>query len=198
MSDEGFLEKLKEHLLNRYNREEIVKERGTCWFSVERNPRLKSPEETSLKWRISGSGTYPGIGEDFGGKVFVWSPTAGEVPDIIAFSFERDKLFLKRHVKYPDFEETREIWRLMVDRKNWKEIKKKSESLFEWLKKADGNAEEITRKTEMKVVFYIPSPEEGDRFHFVASFNPKGMSDEEKIKMIEKAIDAVEEARKGL
>ncbi len=41
MSEEEFLEKLKEYLTNRYNREEFVKERGTCWFSIERNLQLK-------------------------------------------------------------------------------------------------------------------------------------------------------------
>ncbi|MEM2939855.1 MAG: hypothetical protein QW506_02750 [Thermoproteota archaeon] len=37
-----------------------------------------------------------------------------------------------------------------------------------------------------------------DRFSLIAMFNPKGMDDEEKIRVIEKAIDAVEEARKRL
>ncbi|MEM3648941.1 MAG: hypothetical protein QW506_07240 [Thermoproteota archaeon] len=198
MTEEGFLEKLKEYLLSRYDKEEIIKERGPCGFSVERNVGYKSPEGTRFRWCMRSSGTYPEVCEDFDGRIFVWSPATGEVPDIISLSFELDKTLNKRRVKYPDFEETREIWRMMLDRENWEKIEKRSRRLIGWLRRADRNAEEMTKKMGIKIVFYIPPPEEGDRFHFVASFDPKGMSDEEKIKMIEKAIDGVEEARKGL
>ncbi|MBO3810211.1 MAG: hypothetical protein FGF50_11560 [Candidatus Brockarchaeota archaeon] len=58
---------------------------------------------------MKSSGTYPEVCEDFDERIFVWSPTTGEVPDIISLSFELDKTLNKRHVKYPDFEETREI-----------------------------------------------------------------------------------------
>ncbi|MEM2742199.1 MAG: hypothetical protein QXD95_08665 [Nitrososphaeria archaeon] len=47
----------------------------------------------------------------------------------------------------------------------------------------------------MEKVFFIPDPrkEEGDRFYFVARFNSKGMSNEEKMKTIEKALNILEE-----
>ncbi|MBO3840682.1 MAG: hypothetical protein JTT17_07720 [Candidatus Brockarchaeota archaeon] len=52
----------------------------------------------------------------------------------------------------------------------------------------------------METVFFIPdsSKEEGDRFYFVARFNSKGMSDEEKMKTIEKALNILEEIIKEL
>jgi len=195
LSEEEFLEKLKEYLLSRYNKEEIVKERGRCWFSVEKNLRLKSAEGTELKWRISGTGVYPEVHEDSNGKIFVWSPTTGEVIDIISLSFELDKMIDKRRVKYPSYEECVEIWRSMRDRRNWKKIEKRSRRLAGWLRRADKNAKEMTKKVGIKVVFHIPPPGQGDRFHFIASFDSKGMGEEEKLRMIEKAIEAVEEAR---
>jgi len=187
-------EKLKEYLRNRYK--EVVEKRGTFDLDVEKNLQFKSG--TMLKWRLSGSGVYPMIYEDSEGKVFVWSPTTGEVVDIISLSIEDDKLHDKRRVKYPSYEETIEIWRTMCNRRNWKKVEKRSRNLVEWLRRADRNAKQVTKKTGFKVVFHIPPPGQGDRFHFIASFDSKGMSDEEKMRMIGKAIDVVEEARKGL
>ncbi|MEM2173346.1 MAG: hypothetical protein QXS66_08960 [Thermoproteota archaeon] len=199
MSEEEFLEKLKEYLLSRYNKEEIIKKRGPCELYIERKLQLKSPEGANLKWRIDGGGTYPHIYEDSEGKVFVWSPTIGDFDDFFPTESELIKFFRRwrrHHHRYEKFDMELEFHRMMVDRMRWKEIEEDKD--FKWMidsfREKEEIAKKVSEKTGFKVVYYIPPPGGGNRFYFYTSFNSKGMSDEEKMKTIERAIDAVEEA----
>lgn len=190
-NDPEFVYKLKEYLLERYRRPEIEKERGVYDCYVEKNFFSKSPIETKLKWRISSGGRYPQVEEDIEDNIFVWSPTAGEVPDIIFLSCELDKLRITN-------DEVDRVWEMIADRGNWGKLEKKYRRLIEWLRKADSLAKKATKETGAETVFFIPDPkkEEGDRFYFVMSFNSSGMNSEEKIKIIEKAIDTIERMMK--
>jgi len=174
-----FLEGLREYLFKRYNKEEVIKERGACWFSID----LFDSE-----WIILGTGTYPRVEGDREGNITIWSPTVGEVPDIIFLSCELDKVEITSN-------EVDRVWEMILDKGNWEKLEKKYRGLIEWLRKADGLAKKATKETGMETVFFIPDPkkEEGDRFYFVARFNSKGMSDEEKMKKIEKALDVLED-----
>ncbi|MBO3810203.1 MAG: hypothetical protein FGF50_11520 [Candidatus Brockarchaeota archaeon] len=157
---------------------------------IEKSFYFKSPEETELKWGIRSSGGFPDVYGDIKGDIFIWL-TLAEVSDIIFLSCELDKVRITS-------EEVDKIWEMSLNRESWSELERKYKRFVRWLKHADEVAKKVTEKTGIKTILHIPHPEEGDRFSLIAMFNPKGMSDEEKMKMIEKAIDAVEEARKGL
>ncbi|MBO3842766.1 MAG: hypothetical protein FGF48_10195 [Candidatus Brockarchaeota archaeon] len=144
---------------------------------IEKSFYFKSPEETELKWGIRSSGGFPDVYGDIKGDIFL--------------SCELDKVRITS-------EEVDKIWEMSLNRESWSELERKYKRFVRWLKHADEVAKKVTEKTGIKTILHIPHPEEGDRFSLIAMFNPKGMSDEEKMKMIEKAIDAVEEARKGL
>ncbi|MEM1554530.1 MAG: hypothetical protein QXU09_02295 [Thermoproteota archaeon] len=192
-ADSGFVHKLKEYLLKRYKKPEIEKDRGGYDCYIETELFSKSLIGTDLKWRISGGGRYPQVEEDIEGNIFLWSPTAGEVPDIIFLSCELDKVRITN-------DEVDRVWEMILDKGNWEKLEKKYRGLIEWLRKADGLAKKATEKMGVETVFFIPdsSKEEGDRFYFVARFNSKGMSDEEKMKTIEKALNILEEIIKEL
>ena len=52
----------------------------------------------------------------------------------------------------------------------------------------------VSKKTGFKVTYLIPDSSQVQDTYFYTSFDSKDMSDEEKTRMIERAIDAVEEA----
>ncbi|MEM2742202.1 MAG: hypothetical protein QXD95_08680 [Nitrososphaeria archaeon] len=73
---------------------------------------------------------------------------------------------------------------------------KKYKSFVKWLKHAEEIARKITEENGIKTILHIPRPEEGDRFSFISEFSSKNMDNEDKIRMIEKAMDALREALK--
>ncbi|MEM2897652.1 MAG: hypothetical protein QXG01_08850 [Candidatus Bathyarchaeia archaeon] len=200
MSEEEFLERLKEYLTNRYNKKDIIEKRGGPYEPyIGRNPQFKSPEGTELKWYVRSSGEYPGVYEDADGKVFVLSPPAGDFYDVFPLQSELIKFFRRwrrRHHRYEKFDMELEFHRMMVDRRRWKEIEEDKD--FKWMidsfREKEEIAKKVSEKTGFKVVYYIPPPGGGNRFYFYTCFDSKGMSDEEKMKTIERAIDAMEEA----
>lgn len=190
-SEEEFLKKLKDYLLRRYNKPE-VKEKHRPRYSyepyVEKSFYFKSSEETELKWGIRASGGYPDVYVDVEGNIFVWLTLAG-VSDIIFLSCELEKIRITS-------EEVDRIWELSLDRRNWNKLERKYKRFVGWLKHAEEVARKATEKTGIKTILYIPNPKGGDRFSLIAVFNSRGMNDEEKIRMLEKTLDVVEEARK--
>ncbi len=200
MSEEELLKKLKDYLFNRYNKREIIeKRRGPCEPYIGRNPQFKSPEGTELKWCVRSSGVYPSVEEDSDGRVFVLSPPAGDFYDVFPLESELIKFFRRwrrRYHRHEKLDMELEFHKMMVDRSRWREIEEDKD--LKWIIDSFRENEKIARKasekTGFKIVYYIPPPRGGNRFYFYTSFNSKGMSNEEKMKMIEKAIDAVEEA----
>ncbi|NHV99565.1 MAG: hypothetical protein HA496_07965 [Thaumarchaeota archaeon] len=189
MNEDEFAVRVKEHLRKRYDIPEVIRERlSPPDYYIEKEPHFKFPEGTKLKWCVRGSGAYPEVHEDVEGRIFIWSPTRGDPSEVIDGYLERESR--RKRWMFDTFQ----LWDMICDRKKWKEVEKASKKLVDWLRHADEIAEELTRKSGIKIIFYIPLRSEGDRFHFIASFDSKGMNDEEKITMIDKAIDIVEEA----
>lgn len=189
--EEEFLKKLKEYLLNRYKKEKYEKERGECWYGVIRVLYYKSCKRTELKWKISGTGMYPQVLGDVEDNIFVSSPSIATVDEVISLSLEVNG------VPYT-LEELEMLEKTIPDRRSWESLEKKYKVLIKNLRRGDEVAKAIAARTGIEVVFYIPYPEEGNRLEFTAYFNSRGMSIEEKIKMVEKALNVVEMAIKCL
>lgn len=186
-SEEEFLEKLKDYLLKRYNRPDVQKKHEPHYPYepyVEKSFYFKSPEGTELKWGLRASGGYPDVYGDIEDNIFVWL-TLAEISDTIFLSCELDKVRITG-------EEVDKIWKISLDRRNWDKLERKYKSFVGWLKHAEGVARKATEGTGIKTILHVPDPKEGDRFSFITMFNSKGMKDEEKMKMIEKAIDILE------
>lgn len=188
LSEEGeFLEKLKEYLLNRYKKEEYEKEYGKCWYGIIRELYYKSCKGTELKWKISGTGMYPQVSGDVEGNIFVSSPSIAAVDEAISLSLEVNG------ISYT-LEELEMLEKTIPDRRNWGSLEKKYKILIKNLRRGDEVAKTIAARMGIEVVFYIPYPEEGNRLEFIAYFNSRDMSIEEKIKAVEKALNALEMA----
>lgn len=190
MSEEKFLKKVWEYLINRYREKSTVKIGGMLCERREFSPSIDNPEsifthERGL--RISSSGYYPSIEMYPSGRIEVWSPSIGDPSEIISFTCELDK------IKYT-VESIDDVWDMLSDKKNWRKLGKKYRKLVAWLRRGDKLAKRATEETGIKVIWFVPSRKESNRFFFVATFNGKDMSDDEKLKMIGKAIDALEEA----
>lgn len=190
MSEEKFLKMVWEYLVNRYRGKSKVKIGGVLCERRDFSPSIDNPKsifthERGL--RISSSGYYPSVEIYPGGRIEVWSPSIGDPSEIISFTCELDR------IKYT-VDSVDEVWNMLSDRRNWRKLGKKYRKLVAWLRKGDRLAKKATKKTGIKVIWFVPSRNESNRFFFVATFNGKDMSDEEKLKTIGKAIDALEEA----
>jgi hypothetical protein len=183
--EEEFLRKLRDHLLRKYNKPKSKEKYEPC---IEKSFYFKSPRGTVLKWGIRASGGYPDVYGDAEGNIFVWL-TLAEVSDIIFLSCELDGVKITS-------EEADDIWKLSVNRDNWKKLENKYRSFVKWLKHAEEIAGRITEETGLKTILHIPRSEEGDRFSFITEFNSRNMSDENKMRIVEKAVDALIEYRR--
>lgn len=184
-SEEEFLKKLMEHLLRKYNKPG-VKEKYEPY--IEKSFYFKSPEGTELKWGIRASGGFPDVYGDIKGNIFVWL-TLAEVSDIIFLSCELERVRITS-------EEADKIWEMSLNRENWNELEKKYKRFVRWLKHADEVAKKVTEKIGIKTILHIPHPEEGDRFSLISEFGSKNMEDEDRIRIVEKAMDALIECQR--
>lgn len=193
-AEDRFLKKLVDYLNKRYENKYPEYRKPFFFFGKTGDERFAIQHESISRgaiWSVrTESGLYPVVEGIANGDIVVWSATAGKVPDVISLSCELD------HIKYTS-SRIEEIWEMIPDRENWGKLERKYKKMVAWLRNADRVAEEVTDKNGVKTVFFIPRPKarEGDRCYFVARFNSKGMSDEEKMEMIKKALDAVDEAQ---
>ncbi|MEM3388104.1 MAG: hypothetical protein QW491_01620, partial [Thermoproteota archaeon] len=157
MSEEEFLERLKEYLTNRYNKKEIIEKRiAPPHYAIEKGLSYKSVEGTELKWRVGTSGKYPEVEEDSEGKVFVLFPPAGDFYDVFPLESELKKFFRRwrrRHHRYEKFDMELEFHRMMVDRMRWKEIEEDKD--FKWMIDSFREKEEIAKKVSEKTGFKV-------------------------------------------
>ncbi|MEM2276492.1 MAG: hypothetical protein QXM98_06675 [Thermoproteota archaeon] len=185
-SGEKFLERLTEYLNKRY--EKKLTEEGKKFFFSKAGDEHFIVTSKDAKWSVStGSGVFPHV-EGVDNKIIVWSKFKGNPVDYILFACENDGM----HIGY---EKAVEIWKMLLDRRNWSKLGRKYKGVIKGLLYAEKAAETATEKTGVKTVFQIF---EYPRFllYYKAMFNTKGMNDDEKLRMVEKALDAVEIACK--
>ena len=87
----------------------------------------------------------------------------------------------------------------LADRRNWDKCMKKFKRIVAELTWADDMAKRASQETGIEIVHFIPNSKfGGDDSFYYTSFDSKGMSDEEKMKEIERHVDAVDMAYKLL
>jgi hypothetical protein len=86
--------------------------------------------------------------------------------------------------------EYEEVMRKLPDRSSWNELKQKYGGIIAWLDYHDEVAREASEKTGIELIHYIPA--RGEFTIFYSHFNSSGMSCDEKMRMIEKALDAID------
>ena len=200
-SEDIFLKRLVEYMNKRY---EEKGETG-CFFkkySATTHPvRTPDGKKRNLRWEVAGGGRkVPEIREYSDGEVFV-------IFNFIDVDILDDglleaigKMLMKTIRGYWDMDpderfalvdkEYEDVLRKLPDRSSWDELKQKYMGIISWLEYCDEIAREASEKTGIETVHLIFT--EGRYTTFYSHFNSSGMSCDEVMERIERALDAID------
>jgi len=187
MSKEDFPEKVASYLTKRFSDDGYFEP-----YKVDRGELYhhSTMESKELKWVVGTGGLMSccSLEEDVTGRIWFFSgPT--EAP--------RDTLLEEYDVV--DMETRRRIVdELATDRENWKKYLMKFKRFIAHLIWADEVAKLVSEETDIEIVHFIPNSKllgYDDSFLYT-SFDSSGMSDDEKMKEIERRVDAIDKAYK--
>jgi len=173
--------------LNKRYEKKLAEEGKKYFFSKAGDERFIATSKDA-RWSVSTeSGIFPHV-EGVNDEIIIWSESRGDPIDYIIFACENDGM----HIGY---EKAVEIWKMLLDKRNWDRLGRKYKGVIKGLLHAEKAAEVATEKIGVKTVFKIL---EYPRFllYYKATFNSKGMDDDEKLRMVERALSAVEMACK--
>jgi len=173
MSDKSFIQRVMECLENRYGK------RYEIWFEPD---IFKSIDNKKLKWYISSHEIpthNPSAEETVDNEISVHSAVTYRIDDIDFCSRDPD--------------EERKIREELQNRESWEKHKRgKLRELIAVLAFADKVAEDVSERTEIKVLHFIPNRHYGKKTFFCAMFDAKNLSDEQKMDEIQKLLSAVD------
>ncbi|MEM2100203.1 MAG: hypothetical protein QXP45_02540 [Thermoproteota archaeon] len=135
-------------------------------------------ETRKMKWVVSSRSALPCIEELEDGEVVVVSDSVPKVEDVL---FEYYSLSGK---------ERGEVIRALANRDNWEKLRFTCPLVVGELAYADYIAEKVSRETGVKVTQFIVR--EAGFAYFFTTFDSKGMGCDKKMRMIEKALDAID------
>ncbi len=135
--------------------------------------------DRKMKWEVTATWRLPHIEELEDGEIVITSGSMYELGDALSGV-------------YGIYEEQREVIRALADRNNWEKLKFTYPLVVGNLAYAHYLAEKVSRETGIKIIHFVRKDEEFT--YFFTTFDSKGMSDEEKMRMIEKALDAIDMA----
>ncbi|MEM3908335.1 MAG: hypothetical protein QXZ17_15975 [Nitrososphaerota archaeon] len=193
---EGFLEKLAEYMSKRYGMKYFFKKCAAAKPPVQ---SLDGKERTP-EWEVEGN--LPCLLGYSDGEVFIISTILYELEDILSDAiwdwFDKTILGFREMNHKARHEmlrrEKEEVARKLTDRNTWGELKQKYGYVVAWLDYHDEVARQVTEKTGVKIVHRFNPESVNILGYFYAQFNWSGMSSEEKMKMVEKALDAIDMA----
>lgn len=133
--------------------------------------------ERRMKWDITATWRLPHIEELEDGEVVITSGSMYELGDALSGV-------------YSIYEDKWKIIRALANKDNWEKLKSTYPLIVGNLTYADYLAEKVSRETGVKITHFVREDEEFT--YFFTTFDSKGMSDEEKMRMIEKALDAID------
>jgi hypothetical protein len=185
LSQEGFLQKLKNYLMNNSGLKDILTEmpRETGFFNEQ------------IKWSINAETDFEPFEayETVDGKIVAGYGPATHVGDIIIN-------YLLDREKYSDIVDQRvlvkerdEIIKSLHDRGNWQKYRVELKGLIDALEKADEIAKSVSTQMGVEIKQVLPHPPEKNAF-FYTEIDSKGLSDEKKIEVVEKAWKALSTA----
>ncbi len=144
----------------------------------------------------------PQLSEDSNGEVFIYSGSIYDVDD--AFDNYICEMFAKTIPGWWDMEDEEQYALIrkeeetfrskLPDRSNWEELKRNYMPIMAHLEYHDELAREIGEKTGIKLIYAFSLMV--DFSFFYSHFNASGISYEEKMRMIEKTLDAIDLATK--
>ncbi|MGB9717685.1 MAG: hypothetical protein ACPL4E_04510 [Thermoproteota archaeon] len=191
------LKRLVECMNKRYGKEYkyfVIK------YPVTSSPMItRDGKERRKKWEVTtGTWTAPNIEECFDGEVFILSDSKYEIEDTLLEFISRRMsktipgywdmdLDERSRIERKEYEE---VMRRIHDRSTWDELKQKYKSIIAWLDYHDEIAREVSSKAGIEIVHYIPP--RGKFTFFYSHFNSSGMNLDEKLRMIEKVLDAMD------
>jgi hypothetical protein len=179
MSDEEFFKKLVRYIRGRYPTEVQALLPAVGW----------GIHDEKLNWEILAIHNAQ-IYETVDGKIGIWSARTVAVEDTISSRLLEIDNVKDHHLR---FDKTKQIHKELTNKDTREKHKAKFKVLIERLEWGDEIAKKITEGTGINVKHYIPEPSDDNAF-FYTEFDPKGMSDEEKMNEIKRHFDAIDEA----
>jgi hypothetical protein len=200
-SEDMFLKRLVEYMNKRYKKEHeyfVIKHSATEPVTSFDGKKRKK------KWEITTGGWTVPILEGYSdGEVFILSDSKYEIDDALSETIY--KMLSETIPGYWDMspdehyalkrKEYEEVVRKLPDRRTWDELKQKYGGIIAWLDYHDEAAREASEKTGIELIHYIPARGEsigGEFTIFYSHFNSSGMSCDEVMGRIEKALDAID------
>jgi len=183
--EEDFPGKVTSYLNKRFGGERYFEPYKTDRGKFYRHSAMAGKE---LKWCVWTGGllSCSSLEEDVTGKIWVFSGSTG-APD--------DTLLEEYGIRDPEIRNR--IVDELADRRNWRKHVKNFKLLIGTLTWADEMAKRASDESRVEIVHFIPNSRfEGDRSFYYTNFDSSGISDEQKLKEIERRVDAVDGAYK--
>jgi hypothetical protein len=185
LSQEGFLQKLKNHLTNNSGLKDVLTEmpRETGFFNEQ------------LVWSINAETDFEPFEayETVDGKIIAGYGPATHVGDIIMN-------YLLDREKYSDIVDQRElvkerdeIIKALHEKGNWQKYRAELKGLIDAIEKADEIAKNVSTQIGVEVKQILPYPPDKNAF-FCTMIDSKGLPDDKKVEAVDKAWKALSTA----